>query len=81
MSLAQRGLANVSLGSTKAIGVKLVQEGKFENLSEACRAGLRRLEEDDRVINQLIALGEAGIASGVDEDFNIDSFIDDIKTV
>ncbi len=43
------GVARVSLGSTKEIGLRLVADGRFENLSEACRASLRRLAEDARV--------------------------------
>lgn len=70
------GLASVSLGATKAIGLRLVAEGRFENLSEACRAGLRRLEEDARVIERLVALGEEGMASGIAEDFDIDAFVE-----
>jgi putative addiction module CopG family antidote len=79
MPQIRSGLASVSLGSTKAIGLKLVEQGRFENLSEACRAGLRRLEEDDRVVNQLLALGEEGMASGVDPSFDIDDFVDDMR--
>jgi putative addiction module CopG family antidote len=78
MQQPREGLASVSLGSTKAIGLKLVREGRFENLSEACRAGLRRLEEDERVIDQLVALGEQGLASGVDLEFDIDDFVADM---
>lgn len=72
------GLATVSLGSTKAIGVRLVADGRFETLSEACRAGLRRLDEDVRVVDRLIALGNEGIASGVDDAFDIDAFVESI---
>jgi putative addiction module CopG family antidote len=78
MPQVRSGLASVSLGSTKAIGLKLVEQGRFENLSEACRAGLRRLEED-RVLNQLVALGEEGLASGIDPSFDIDSFVNDMR--
>jgi len=74
--MAQReDLASVNLGSAKAIGQCLVTEGRFENLSEACRAGLRRLAEDARIIDGFVALGEEGMASGIDETFDIDSFV------
>lgn len=72
----REGLASVSLGSTKEIARRLVDEGRFENISEACRAGLRRLEEDSRVVERLVALGEEGMASGIDATFDIDVFVD-----
>lgn len=75
----RNGLASVSLGSTKEIGLRLVADGRFENLSEACRAGLRRLAEDARVIDRLAALGDEGMASGVDDTFDIDAFVEDAR--
>jgi len=80
MPETREGLASVSLGSTKQIGLKLVAEGRFENLSEACRAGLRRLAEDARVVDRLAALADEGMASGVDESFDIDAFVKSAKT-
>jgi Arc/MetJ-type ribon-helix-helix transcriptional regulator len=79
MAATREGLASVSLGSTKEIGLRLVADGRFENLSEACRAGLRRLAEDARVIDRLAALGDEGMASGVDDTFDIDAFVEDAK--
>ena len=79
MAVTRDGLASVSLGSAKGIGLQLVAEGRFENLSEACRAGLRRLAEDARVVDRLVALGEEGLASGIDETFDIDAFIGDSR--
>lgn len=75
---SRRGLASVSLGATKEIARRLVAEGRFENVSEACRAGLRRLEEDGRVVDRLVALGDEGMASGVDEGFDIDAFVAEV---
>jgi Arc/MetJ-type ribon-helix-helix transcriptional regulator len=79
MAATRNGLASVSLGSTKEIGLRLVADGRFENLSEACRAGLRRLAEDARVIDRLAALGEEGMASGIDDTFDIDAFVEDTR--
>ncbi len=75
MVAPREGLASVSLGSAKDIGLQLVAEGRFETLSEACRAGLRRLAEDARIVDRLAALGEEGMQSGIDEAFNIDAFL------
>ena len=80
MASSRDGLASVRLGRTKEIGLRLVAEGRYENLSEACRAGLHRLEEDARVIERLVALGREGLASGIDESFDIDAFIEDLRT-
>lgn len=79
MPAMRDGLASVSLGSTKDIGLRLVADGRSENLSEACRAGLRRLAEDARVIERLAALGNEGMASGIDDTFDIDAFVEDAR--
>lgn len=80
MSQSRQGLASVNLGSTKEIGLRLVAQGRFENLSEACRAGLRRLEEDARIVDRLAALGDEGMASGIDDAFDIDVFVEETRT-
>ncbi len=72
---SREGVASVNLGSAKRIAQRLVAEGRFENVSDACRAGLRRLEEDARVVDRLVTLGEEGMASGVNESFDLDAFI------
>ncbi len=79
MGTARDGLASVSLGSAKDIGLRLVADGRFENLSEACRAGLRRLAEDARVVDRLVALGDEGMASGIDDQFDIDVFVEEAR--
>ena len=68
----------VSLGTTKKIALRLVDQGRFESISEACREGLRRLDTEQRIVDRLIALGEEGMASGVSESFDIDELIDEI---
>ena len=59
---------------------ELVAQGRFESVSEACREGLRRLDIEQRIVDKLVALGEEGMASGVDEGFDIDCFIDEMGT-
>jgi Arc/MetJ-type ribon-helix-helix transcriptional regulator len=80
MQTMRNGLASVSLGATKELGLRLVADGRFENLSEACRAGLRRLAEDARVVDRLVALADEGMASGIDEAFDIDAFIEETRS-
>jgi Arc/MetJ-type ribon-helix-helix transcriptional regulator len=53
--------------------------GRFETLSEACRAGLRRRDEDARIVDRLVALGAEGMASGVDDGFDIDAFVEEAR--
>jgi putative addiction module CopG family antidote len=79
MPVPRHGLASVSLGSTKEIALRLVAEGRFETVSEACRAGLRRLDEDARIVDLLAALGAEGMASGIDEAFDIDAFVEESR--
>jgi putative addiction module CopG family antidote len=69
------GLASVNLGKTKEIALRLVAEGRYENVSEACRAGLRRLERDiDRDL-RLVAILDQAMASGIDDAFDADAFV------
>jgi putative addiction module CopG family antidote len=79
VSNTRQGLASVNLGATKEIGLRLVAQGRFENLSDACRAGLRRLEEDARIVDHLAALGDEGMASGIDDAFDIDAFVEETR--
>ena len=69
----------VNLGATEEIARRLVDLGRFENISEACREGLRRLDTEQRIVDRLVQLGEQGMASGVAEGFDIDEFIDDMR--
>jgi Arc/MetJ-type ribon-helix-helix transcriptional regulator len=80
MRTTRNGLASVSLGATKELGLRLVADGRFENLSEACRAGLRRLAEDARVVDRLVAVADEGMASGIDEAFDIGAFIEKTRS-
>ena len=72
------GNATVSLGATKDIARRLVDQGRFESVSEACREGLRRLDAEQRIVDRLVALGKQGLASGIAEGFDIDVFIDEM---
>ena len=57
-----------------------ISEGRYKNVSEVIRAGLRLLEEEE---NKAIALKNAiqeGIESGIAQDFNPDKHLVDIKS-
>ena len=47
--------------------------GRYTNASEVIRAGLRRLEEDERQIAALRSAIDEGDASGYMEDFDFDT--------
>jgi hypothetical protein len=70
-----QGPARVELGSAEAVGLRLVTEGRFENLSEACRAGLCRLAHDARVVDCPVSLAEEGLRSGIADGFDIDASV------
>jgi antitoxin ParD1/3/4 len=56
-----------------------ISEGRYNNASEVVRAGLRLLEEEE---NKLLALRNAvqeGIDSGIANDFDPKSHIQDLK--
>jgi antitoxin ParD1/3/4 len=58
-----------------------ISSGRFKNASEVVRAGLRLLEEEE---NRIIALREAvqaGIESGIADDFNPESHLGRLKAI
>ena len=79
MSEPHTGNTLVNLGTTTEIARRLVDQGRFECISEACREGLRRIDTEERIVDQLVALGEQGMASGVAEGFDIDEMIDEMR--
>ena len=79
MSEFHTGDTPVHLGATREIARRLVEQGRLESISEACREGLRRLDVEQRIVDRLVELGERGMASGVAEGFDIDEFIDGVR--
>ncbi len=56
-----------------------IKDGRFSNVSEVIRAGLRLLEEEE---NKVIALRNAiqeGIDSGIEEDFDPKKHLESLK--
>ena len=56
-----------------------IAEGRFQSISEAVRAGLRRLEEDERKLEALRARLRAGEDSPLVEDFSPQRFLDEMR--
>ena len=58
---------------------RLIAEGRFQSVSEAVRAGLRRLEEDEVKLEALRAKVRAGRASPLVEDFDPEHFLAELR--
>ena len=56
-----------------------IAEGRFQSVSEAVRAGLRRLEEDERKLEALRARLQAGEDSPLVEDFSPQQFLAEMR--
>jgi len=57
-----------------------IAQGRFQSVSEAVRAGLRRLEEDETKLEALRKKLEAGEHSPLVEGFSAEKFIQDMKS-
>jgi len=56
-----------------------ISAGRYKNVSEVVRAGLRLLEEEENKIIALRAAIKGGIESGIAYDFNPDSLLKELK--
>lgn len=56
-----------------------IAEGRFRSVSEAVRAGLRRLEEDEAKLEALKAKLQAGKTSPLVEDFDPQQFLAEMR--
>mgnify|MGYP001549772937 FL=1 len=56
-----------------------IAEGRFQSVSEAVRAGLRRLEEDELKLEALRAKLAAGEASALVEHFSPAGFLAELR--
>ncbi len=56
-----------------------ISEGRFKNVSEVIRAGLRLLEEEETKIIALRSAIQEGIDSGIVHDFNPKEHLESLK--
>ena len=47
------GSTPINPDATRGIARRLVDQGRFESISEACREGLRRLDAEQRIVDML----------------------------
>jgi len=57
-----------------------ITEGRFKNVSEVVRAGLRLLEEEENKVISLRNEIQAGIDSGIAEGFDPKSHLESLKS-
>ena len=57
----------------------ILREGRYKNASEAVRAGLRLLEEEEQKIIALRHAIDEGVNSGIDENFDADEHLKMMK--
>ena len=56
-----------------------ISQGRFNNASEVIRAALRLLEENEQQVAQLSVAINTGLESGIAENFEPRSFLNDLK--
>ena len=56
-----------------------ISAGRYKNTSEVIRAGLRLLEEEEDKVTALRQAIQEGIDSGIDEDFEPEQFLKNLK--
>lgn len=56
-----------------------IKEGRFKNVSEVIRAGLRLLEEEESKVTALKKAIQDGIDSGIAHDFEPKSHLESLK--
>ncbi len=56
-----------------------IKEGRFKNVSEVIRAGLRLLEEEENKISALRSAVQDGIDSGIAHDFDPQKHLESLK--
>lgn len=72
---------SISLGNYFDNFVKSkVNKGRYKNVSEVIRAGLRLLEEHENKLQILKDAIQEGVDSGIAEDFNPDKFLQELKS-
>jgi antitoxin ParD1/3/4 len=57
-----------------------VNEGRYKNVSEVIRAGLRLLEENETKISNLKSAIKEGVESGIANEFNPQNHLAHLKT-